>query len=82
MRINIIGRHIEVTEAIHDYVEKKISKLSKYYNRISGIAKRLALIKEANDCAPLFDTYDPGEIVDNYKLDIVCLLFDPLCQFQ
>ena len=37
MRINIIGRHIEVTEAIHDYVEKKISKLSKYYNRISEI---------------------------------------------
>lgn len=37
MRINIIGRHIEVTQAIHDYVEKKISKLSKYYNRISGI---------------------------------------------
>jgi putative sigma-54 modulation protein len=37
MRINIIGRRIEVTEAIHDYVDKKIFRLSKYYNRISEI---------------------------------------------
>lgn len=57
MRINISGRHLEVTEAIHDYVEKKISRLSKYYNRISdievildeeGLTKKIEIIIKAD----------------------------------
>ena len=37
MRINITGRHMELTDAIRDYTEKKTAKLSKYYNRISDL---------------------------------------------
>ncbi|MCH9021527.1 MAG: ribosome-associated translation inhibitor RaiA [Planctomycetes bacterium] len=37
MRTNITGRRIEITDAIRQYVEKKTSRLSKYYNRISDI---------------------------------------------
>ena len=35
MHIKITGRHMEVTDAMRTYVEKKISRLIKYYNRIS-----------------------------------------------
>ena len=31
----ITGRHMEVTEAMRSYIEKKIAKLQRYYNRIS-----------------------------------------------
>lgn len=35
MHTKITGRHMEVTESMRSYVEKKISKLQRYYNRIS-----------------------------------------------
>ncbi len=34
MQINITGKNIELTEAIKDYVEKKISGLEKFYDKI------------------------------------------------
>ena len=37
VRINITGRHMELTDAIREYTEKKTAKLSKYYNRISDL---------------------------------------------
>lgn len=37
MQTKISARHMEVTEAMRSYVDKKMSRLSKYYNRISEI---------------------------------------------
>ena len=37
MQTTITGRHMEVTEAMRGYIEKKITRLSKYHNRISAI---------------------------------------------
>ena len=37
MLTKISGRHMEVTDAMRAYVEKKIARLSKFYNRISSI---------------------------------------------
>ena len=37
MRINLTGRHIEITDALREYVEKKSNRLSKYHNRISDM---------------------------------------------
>ena len=37
MHTKITGRHMEVTEAMRSYVEKKIGKLQRFYNRISEI---------------------------------------------
>ncbi len=31
MQISIVGRHIDITDAIRDYVEKKLQKLKKYF---------------------------------------------------
>ena len=32
MRIDVVGKHIEVTPAIQQYAEKKAEKLTKYFN--------------------------------------------------
>lgn len=37
MDITITGRHLEITPAIRDYAEKRVGKLSRYYNRLQGI---------------------------------------------
>ncbi len=37
LEIIIHGRHLDVTEAIRNYVEKKASKLTKYSNRINKV---------------------------------------------
>lgn len=34
MNIRITGRHLDVTDAIREYVEKKIGRLERYYNRL------------------------------------------------
>lgn len=37
MRIDVVGRHIEVTDPIREHAESKGEKLSKYYDRIQQI---------------------------------------------
>ncbi len=37
MEIIIHGRHLDITEAIKNYIRKKASKLTKYSNRINKI---------------------------------------------
>ena len=37
MDINVIGRHLEITPAIHEYAQNKVSKLPRYYDRIQSI---------------------------------------------
>ena len=34
LRYNIRGENIEVTEAIRDYIEKKVGKLERYFDKI------------------------------------------------
>ncbi len=44
MKNNIRGKNLEVTEAIHEYVEEKLSKLDKYFKESDNI-KSNVLIK-------------------------------------
>ena len=37
MQFKIIGRHIEITEAIRMHAEEKTAKLSKYYDSINQV---------------------------------------------
>ena len=37
MQIIVTGRHVEVTEAVRDYVQSKAGKLPRYYDRIHEI---------------------------------------------
>ena len=37
MEISISGRQIEITDPIRDYTEKRVGKLSRYYDRVRSI---------------------------------------------
>lgn len=37
MEIIVTGRHLEITQPMREYAEKRVSKLSKYYNRLQSI---------------------------------------------
>ena len=65
----ISGRHMDVTDAIRDFVEKKIARLSKFYNRISeievvlnteGLVKKVEIIVNVDHAKPLV-VHEAGE---------------------
>lgn len=79
MYTKITGRHMEVTEAMRAYVEKKLSRLSKYYNRISemevvvdgeGLVHKIEIIVKADRCQR-FVVHDTGE--DAYACVDTCI---------
>lgn len=37
MQLNITGRHIEVTKALHDYVNEKFSRISRHFDQVLNI---------------------------------------------
>ena len=41
IKYSIRGENIEVTEALRDYVESKLSKVEKYFNEDQGIKEVL-----------------------------------------
>ncbi|MES2823359.1 MAG: ribosome-associated translation inhibitor RaiA [Pseudomonadota bacterium] len=45
MQINISGRHLEVTEALRDYVSSKIERLCNHHDRITNIHVILSVDK-------------------------------------
>jgi putative sigma-54 modulation protein len=65
MRVNITGRHMEITDALRQYVEKKTSRLVKYHNRISdmevvveeeGLLKKCEIIIKVDHADPFVVT--------------------------
>jgi len=49
INIEVIGKNIEVTEKIQDYVTKKVSKLGRLLNEIEEIRVDLAYVKTARN---------------------------------
>lgn len=45
MRINISGHHVEVTQALHDYVTTKFEKLERHFDQITHIDVTLIVEK-------------------------------------
>lgn len=41
MRIDVVGRHFEVTDAIREHAEKKAEKLLKYYDGVQQVVWRI-----------------------------------------
>lgn len=49
MNVEIFGRDLEITDRLHDYVEKKASKLVRFLNSIQSVRVDLAHAKSARD---------------------------------
>lgn len=47
MQVTITGHHLEVTEALHNYANTKLDKLSNHHDRITSVQVRLAVDKMA-----------------------------------
>ncbi|HWJ03319.1 MAG TPA: ribosome-associated translation inhibitor RaiA [Verrucomicrobiae bacterium] len=46
MNINVRGKHIEVTDALREYVEKRVGKLEKYFDSLEDIQVTLLVEKD------------------------------------
>ncbi len=54
MQINISGHHIDVTEALRDYVSKKLGKLATHYDGITSIQVTLGIEKQRQKAEAVF----------------------------
>ncbi|WP_067516852.1 ribosome hibernation-promoting factor, HPF/YfiA family [Endozoicomonas ascidiicola] len=45
MQVNISGHHVEVTEALHDYVIKKLERLASHFDQITNVQVTLSVEK-------------------------------------
>ncbi|OMH30366.1 ribosome hibernation-promoting factor, HPF/YfiA family [Motiliproteus sp. MSK22-1] len=43
MQINITGHHIDLTDAIHDYVDSKFAKLERHFDNITNVQVTLTV---------------------------------------
>jgi putative sigma-54 modulation protein len=50
MRIHISGRHIHLTDALRDYVERKVSKAQKYFDHLIWAQVILSVEKVTHKC--------------------------------
>lgn len=41
MEIKVIGKHMDVTEAIRSYAEGKVAKLTKFFDKVQSITVRV-----------------------------------------
>jgi len=46
VQINVTARHVEVSEALREYLDRKLGRLTKYYDRIQAIE---ATVEEEGD---------------------------------
>ena len=45
MQINVSGHHVEVTDSLREYVETKLDRLERHYDRITNIQVILSVEK-------------------------------------
>ncbi|MDV6318892.1 ribosome hibernation-promoting factor, HPF/YfiA family [Chromohalobacter sp. HP20-39] len=46
MQANITGHHIELTDALRDYVNEKLARLERHYDNITTVQVTLSIEKE------------------------------------
>lgn len=46
MQVNISGHHVEVTDALNDYVTTKLDKLERHFDQIGNVQVTLSVEKE------------------------------------
>lgn len=46
MQVNISGHHVEVTDALNDYVAQKLEKLERHFDQIGNVQVTLSVEKQ------------------------------------
>lgn len=55
MEVTITGRHIEITQPLHDYVTKKLERVSRYFEKILDARVILEVIKKNHEVEIVLD---------------------------
>lgn len=77
MQININGRHIEITDALRDFVNNKMSRFQRHYDNITSIevtltVEKLRQIADANVHIAGAEIHAQAESEDMYaSIDMV-----------
>lgn len=51
MQVNITGHHVELTDALRDYVNEKLARLERHYDNITTVQVTLSIEKERHQAA-------------------------------
>ncbi len=51
MQVNLTGHHIELTDALRDYVNEKLARLERHYDNITTVQVTLSVEKERQQAA-------------------------------
>ncbi|SFH67030.1 ribosome hibernation-promoting factor, HPF/YfiA family [Modicisalibacter xianhensis] len=51
MQVNITGHHVELTDALRDYVNEKLARLERHYDNITNVQVTLSIEKERQAAA-------------------------------
>jgi len=62
MRIDVVGRKVEVTDAIREYAETKAAKLPKYYDGVQQIT--FTLTRQNHQASATPTTFDAELVLD------------------
>lgn len=46
MQIRVTGRHVEVSDRVRSYAEEKLSRLSRYFDRVSSVEVTFDSVRE------------------------------------
>ena len=51
MQVNITGHHVELTDALRDYVNEKLERVERHYDNITTVQVTLSVEKERQQAA-------------------------------
>ncbi|MFD2190221.1 ribosome hibernation-promoting factor, HPF/YfiA family [Pistricoccus aurantiacus] len=51
MQVNITGHHVELTDALRNYVNEKLARLERHYDNITTVQVTLSIEKERQQAA-------------------------------
>ncbi|MBE0462675.1 MAG: ribosome-associated translation inhibitor RaiA [Halomonas sp.] len=71
MQVNITGHHVELTDALRDYVNEKLERVERHYDNITTVQVTLSIEKERQQAACTLhaagaDLHADAEDVDMY----------------
>ena len=63
MQVNITGHHVELTDALRDYVNEKLERVERHYDNITTVQVTLSVEKERQQAAPQASVVARGELL-------------------
>ena len=78
MQLNITGHHIEITDALREYVQNKIQKIERRFSNITNVHVVLTYEKQANQKAEARVILAKGDIHAHAEADDMYAAIDAM----